>query len=66
MKKSVLFFQALLGLIAYDVILLAGKFKRVRGLVERWGLGAKTVDGNELIDQIAHAVNKRKKKRGRG
>ena len=57
MKKSVLFFEALFGLIAYDVVLLAGKFRTVRGLVERWKVGTKRTGCNELIDEIAHAVN---------
>lgn len=57
MKKSVLFFQALFGLIAYDVVLLAGKFKTTRGLVERWKVATGGARANELIDQIAHAVN---------
>jgi Transglutaminase-like superfamily len=57
MKKSVLFLQALLGLIAYDVVLLAGKFKTTRGLVERWKVATKRVGGDELVDRIAHSVN---------
>jgi hypothetical protein len=57
MKALVLFFQALFGLIAYDLILLAGKFKRVHGLVERWKVAAASAQGNESVDQIAHAVN---------
>jgi hypothetical protein len=57
MRKSVLFFQALFGLIAYDVVLLAGKFKTVRGLVERWRVDTEMTGCNELIEQIAHAVN---------
>ena len=57
MKRSVLFFQALFGLIFYDVVLLAGKFKKVRGLVERWKVATERTGGNELVDQIAHAVN---------
>lgn len=57
MRASVLFSQALFGLIAYEVVLLVGKFKAVRGLVERWKVAVeKTVD-DELVDQIAHAVN---------
>jgi hypothetical protein len=57
MKRSVLFFQALFGLIAYDVVLLAGKFKTTRGLVERWKVATKRPKGDELVDHIAHAVN---------
>lgn len=49
-------FQALVGLIAYDVTLLLGKFKTVHGLVRRWKV-AKTTASPELTDQIAHAVN---------
>ncbi|HKT49192.1 MAG TPA: lasso peptide biosynthesis B2 protein [Candidatus Angelobacter sp.] len=57
MKKSVLFFQALFGLITYDVVLLAGKFRTTRGLVERWKVGTKRAGNDEFVDQIAHAVN---------
>jgi len=57
MKGSVLFFHAFFGLIAYDMVLLAGKFKTVRGLVERWKVTAEKVRGDELAEQIAHAVN---------
>ena len=57
MKKSVLLFQAWFGLIAYDVVLLAGKFKTTRGLVERWKVAAPRTRSNELVGQIAHAVN---------
>jgi len=57
MKVCVFFFQALFGLIAYDAVLLVGKFKTVRGLVERWKLAVEKNGDNELVDQIAHAVN---------
>jgi transglutaminase superfamily protein len=57
MKISVLFFQALFGLITYDVVLLAGKFKTTRGLVERWRVAAGRARGDEFVEQIAHAVN---------
>jgi hypothetical protein len=57
MKTSVLFFQALFGLIAYDVVLLAGKFKTTRGVVERWKVDTKRSGSEELVNQIAHAVN---------
>jgi hypothetical protein len=57
MKPSLLFFEALFGLTAYELILLAGKFKTVRALVERWKVNTKAASGNELIDQIIDAVN---------
>jgi transglutaminase superfamily protein len=56
MKMMLLFFQALFGLIAYDLMLLVGKFKTVRALVGRW----KVADRNaspERMGQIAQAVN---------
>lgn len=56
MKMTVLFFQALFGLIAYDVVLLLGKFKTARGLVARWRVAKRIVPAG-LIDEIAHAVN---------
>lgn len=56
MKMTALFFQALFGLIAYDLMLLVGKFKTVRGLVGRWKIASRTAT-NDLTDQIAHAVN---------
>src|SRR6185437_15547387 len=56
-KVFVLFVQALFGLIAYAVVLLAGKFKTARALVERWKVDPEWTGGNELIDRIAHAVN---------
>src|SRR6185437_5327236 len=57
MKASVLFFEALFGLIAYDAVLLAGKFKTVRRLVERWKVANERARGDELVGQIARAVN---------
>ncbi|MGE5324433.1 MAG: lasso peptide biosynthesis B2 protein [Actinomycetota bacterium] len=57
MKKPVLFFQALFGLIVYDVVLLAGRFKTTRGLVEHWKVATPKTRDNELVDDIAHAVN---------
>jgi Transglutaminase-like superfamily len=56
MKMTVLFFQALFGLVAYDVMLLVGKFKTVRALVGRWKVAERNTSP-ELIDQIAQAVN---------
>lgn len=53
---TALFFQASFGLIAYDTMLLLGKFKTVRGIVGRWKVATPNAS-MELIDQIAHAVN---------
>ena len=57
MRASVLFFEALFGLIAYDVVLLAGKFKTTHGLVERWRVATGKRAGKELVDRIAYAVD---------
>lgn len=56
MKVTVLFFQALFGLIAYDLMLLVGKFKTVRALVGRWKVANRKAPP-ERMDQIAQAVN---------
>ena len=56
MKMTLQFFQALFGLIAYDLILLAGKFKTVRRLVGRWKLANRKAPP-ERMDEIAQAVN---------
>lgn len=54
--KMLLFFQALFGLIAYDLILLAGKFKTIRALVGRWKVANRKTPP-ERMEQIAQAVN---------
>lgn len=56
MRKTLLFFQALFGLIAYDVILLVGGFKTVRNLVARWRLADRKTP-TDRIDEIAQAMN---------
>ena|SRR5215467_67628 len=56
MKTTVLFLQALLGLIAYDLVLLVGKFKTVRRLTGRWKVVNRTAPIG-LTDQIARAIN---------
>jgi hypothetical protein len=56
MKMTVLFLEALFGLIAYDLILVLGRFKRVRALVGRWKV-AKRNASPELTDEIVDAVN---------
>jgi hypothetical protein len=56
MKRTVLFFQAVLGLITYDVLLLVGKFRTVRGLVGRWKVASQTAPA-ELAERIVHAIN---------
>lgn len=56
MKMTLLFFQGLFGLIAYDVILLLGKFKTVRRLVAHWKVSKRTAP-DEATEQIAHAIN---------
>jgi transglutaminase superfamily protein len=56
MKMAVLFCQALFGLIAYDLVLVVGKFKTVRRLVGHWKVASRTAP-NELTDQIAHVID---------
>lgn len=56
MRMTALFFQALVGLIVYDLMLVVGKFKTVRGMVGRWRVASRTAP-DELVEQIAHAVN---------
>lgn len=56
MKMTLLFFQALFGLIAYDVILLAGRFKTVRNLVAHWKVANRKAP-TDRIEEIAQAVN---------
>lgn len=57
MKGSVLFFQALLGLIAYDLVLLGGKFKKIHRSVARWRVATERAREAEFVDQVVHAVN---------
>ena len=56
MNMTAIFFKALFGLIAYDVILRAGRFKTVFALVGRWKI-ASGIASAGLIEKIAHAVN---------
>jgi len=56
MKMTVLFFQGLFGLIAYDVMLRVGKFRTVRRVVGRWPVAKRTAP-DELPEQIARAIN---------
>jgi hypothetical protein len=56
MKMAQLFVQAFSGLIAYDVLLLVGKFKAVRRLVGRWKVASRN-GSSELIDPITRAVD---------
>lgn len=56
MRRILLFLEAWFGLIAYDLILLAGKFKTVRALVARWKIANRKAPPARM-DQIAQAVN---------
>lgn len=56
MKTLLLFFEALFGLIAYDLVLSTGKFKMVHRLVAGWKTTLR-VPKNGLMNQIAHAIN---------
>jgi len=56
MKMTGLVFQAFWGLIAYDVMLMLGKFKTVRSIVGRWVVKPRTIPG-ESLEQIVQAIN---------
>src|SRR5258708_8929748 len=56
MKTGWLFLQALVALAAFDLILLAGKFRTVHRIVRRWKVADKNV-AEGSVERIIKAVN---------
>lgn len=56
MRTTVLFFQALFGLVTYDLVPRQSKFKIVRRFVAGWKVNRRTARP-ELAAQIARAIN---------
>lgn len=55
-KVRFLFWKALLGLLAFDLLGLGRNFSKMHGLVSRWRVTPRTVP-REAVDRVCRAVN---------